>query len=368
MVNVQMSAMVASHGYSTTPLRTGAEDTIGMRADNAFAHSISKKGTVMDVTDAEIIIKEEDGTFIGIPIGTNHIDSAGIVIPHKVITDLKKGDKVNPGDIACWVDGYFERDWLNPRNVSFKLGVMAKVALQERNPSREDGSLISPALAEKLKTDNSKRKMLVVDFTKEIFNLVKPGQNVNLDSVLCHIQDESVSTGEITEEQIKGLSRYGINAPKAKFVGTVSKIEVFWYGQKADMSPTLQKLVDADTRRRKREAAARGKADFVDGEIFEEGFMYSEKIENNQVGIAIYMDNELADSIGDKGTVAGQLKTIFSGIMSPDNRTLSGDSIDMIFGHQSVMNRIVPSVEIWGITNSVLKEITRQTVESYFQE
>lgn len=367
MLNVQMSAMVAADGYQSQPLRTGYEQVIGSRASNDFAYTFDGEGKVESISDTEIVIVKKDGEKVGIKLGTNHVDTAGVTIPHEIVTDLKVGDKVKSGDIVTWENGWFERDWMNPRNVTMKTGALARVALLENNGTLEDSSLVSQALADRLSTNNSKRKMIVVDFGKNVHKLGKVGDDVDLDSVLCLIEDASVSTGDLTDDQVKALSRFGANTPKAKFTGKISKVEVFYNGQQADMSETLKKIVKDDNRRRAKEAKALG-VDSVTGEIFEEGFVYSEKIERNQVGIAIYMDSSLEAGIGDKAVVAAQLKTIFGGIMPAENRTLSGDSIDLIFGRNSVMNRIVESVEIMGIVNSVNTEITRQAYEDYFRE
>ena len=42
------------------------------------------------------------------------------------------------------------------------------------------------------------------------------------------------------------------------FTGTIDKIEVFYHGDKADMSPTLKQLADASDRRMAQERKAQG--------------------------------------------------------------------------------------------------------------
>lgn len=49
------------------------------------------------------------------------------------------------------------------------------------------------------------------------------------------------------------------------------------------------------------------------------------------------------------------------------NQTVSGQDIDLIFGYQSVSDRIVDSVMIQGTSNTLLKHFTKEVVELYRQ-
>lgn len=54
--------------------------------------------------------------------------------------------------------------------------------------------------------------------------------------------------------------------------------------------------------------------------------------------------------------------------MNGRNETEKGETIDAIFGYQSVSNRIVQSAELIGTTNTLLKLITQEVIDLYRQE
>jgi len=363
-----MSAMVHAKGYQSMPLRTGYEQVIGARTADEFAYTAKMDGVIEKITDEYVYIKNKDGSTSGVKIGTNHGIQGGLTIPQEIITDFKVGDKVKEGDIVAWNKDYFERDWLNPKTVTFKVGAIANVAFMEGNGTLEDSSLISAALAEKLGSAYTKRKVIVVDEDDHVLNMVKIGDETDLDSPLCIIQDGSVSLDSIDEQALAALSKFSNHAPKAKIVGKVSDIQVLYRSKKENMSESVKKIVEAGDRRRAQHVKATSSGMATSGYVDKNVYVSGNKVEPGQVAIEIFIDQDLGVGIGDKGVLASQLKTVFGGILTGTNETLEGDSIDMIFGWRSVMDRIVLSAEIMGIVNAVLMEISRQASEKYFKE
>lgn len=62
---------------------------------------------------------------------------------------------------------------------------------------------------------------------------------------------------------------------------------------------------------------------------------------------------------------SNQLKSVIGRVMNGINETASGRQIDVIFGYQSVANRIVQSAELIGTTNILLKLITQEVIDIY---
>lgn len=54
--------------------------------------------------------------------------------------------------------------------------------------------------------------------------------------------------------------------------------------------------------------------------------------------------------------------------MTGINETKNGEPIDVIFGYQSISNRIVQSAELIGTTNTLLKLISKEVIDIYRQE
>lgn len=365
-ISIQASSTVACKGYTTAPFRTGVERTIGAKASSRWAAKAESEGVIGAVKDDHLTVVYKDGTEVGVKLGTDHVMTSGSCIPHTIVTDLKAGDKVKAGDIIAWNNDYFVRDELSPRNVIMKMGVMANVAFMERSGTMEDGSYISPRMADLLSTPNSKRKVIVVDFDKELHELVKVGQTVDIDSVLCYIRDaDSSEDSGLSAASIAGLSRLGASSPKAGFDGVISKMEVAYAGKIEDMCDNLKLLATQSDKAMAKEAKALSKGFVPNGAVEGNPFVNGHKVEHNQLALTIYIDSSLPAGVGDKGTVASQLKTIFGGIMPAGNRTAAGNPLDVIFGYKSVQARIVMSPMIQCAANSVLIELSKQAAKIY---
>jgi len=69
--------------------------------------------------------------------------------------------------------------------------------------------------------------------------------------------------------------------------------------------------------------------------------------------------------IGDKNVVAHQEKSVIGGVYDKPIYTENGDEVDLIFGAQSIANRIVMSPYILGTTETILKKIAKNAVSLY---
>lgn len=364
LTSVQLSAMVAAEGYQAMPLRTGMEQVIGARAPDEYAYTMKEDGVVESVSKDKLIIKTEKGK-IGVELGTRHGKAAGVVFPHQTVTDLKVGDTVKVGDIVAWDSGFFERDWMNPRNVEFKIGVLTPVVLMENSKTFEDSCVISPKIATLMQTGNTKAKTIVLNFDREIHDLVKVGEEVDLDTPLCVIQDSALSDFD-QDESLSALKRFANNAPKAKFIGKVTRIEVMYIGNPEEASATIKDIIAADTKLRTTRNKTFGLDESPTGEVkAADTFVNGQKIISGQVAITIYMDSVMPMGAGDKGAFAAQLKTVVAGIISENTRTESGDPIGAIFSYRSIMDRIVLSAEKMGIVNRASVHHTANAVKLY---
>lgn len=366
LAGVQFSATVGCEGYHPLPLRTGYEEVIASRASNNFAHNIEFDGKVKRISKDYIEIEGKDQTR-RVRLGKWQIESSGKTIAHNIVTDLKEGDKVKANDVVAWVESFFERDWVNPGNATFKYSVMATVALPETSATLEDGSSISKRLSEKLNTSYGKKRVITVPGDKEVKGLVSVGDSVEMDTPLCIIQDAAVSQGEINDESLLGLSRYSRGIPKAKFKGEIHKIEVFYNGVVSEMTESARKIIEADNRRRAKEAKDFGTPS-VTGEVPAGTRIYSKELEKGEVAVVVYMNQTISGGNADKGVVGHQLKTVFGEQLPEGTRTMSGDPIDIVFGRGSTMDRIVRSIEIMGVKMRYIKKVNEKAVSMYFNE
>lgn len=365
-VGIQQRHGVACPGYKQAAVRTGYEGVIAHRVSDMFAATAKQDGVVKSVSEEGIVIEYADGTTKGHELGRRYGSSEGLVIPHNIVTKLKEGQKVKVGDVICYNDGFFEPDFLNPSNVVWKAGVIVKTALWESTDTLEDSSAISTELSHLLRTKITKPKTIVVRFDQKISRMVKEGQAVNPEDILCIIEDAvTANTTVLSESDLDTLRNFSHQAPQAKMKGVVERIEVYYHAiDKSGMSESLRALADASDRAMAKRARAAGKKVFTGST--DAGFrVEGEPLAVDTMAIQIFITGEVNAESGDKGVFFNQMKTVFGRVMTGDTRTESGTKIDAIFGYKSIADRIVLSPEMIGTTTTLLRVIAGKAVEAY---
>ena len=362
-----MSHIVSCSGYSQGTVRTGYEQVVAQRTSDTFATSAIADGVVKSVTDSGIIVEYANGETKGYETGRRYGAAAGLTIPHSVVSDLKEGQKFKEGDILSYNEGFFEKDLLNPSNVVWKSGITVKTALMESTDTIEDCSAISAKTAKLLTTKTTKVKDVVVDFKQSIHKLVKVGTSLISEDILCIIED-SVST-EATlfdKESLDTLRILSAMAPQAHANGIIERIEIYYHGDKEDMSASLKDLVTISDRELGKRNKAIGKKAFT-GQV-DEGFRIDgEPLALDTADIRFYITGDIPAGNGDKGVFANQLKSVFGTIYENKITTESGVEVDAIFGYKSIQARIVNSSLLIGTTASLLEVIAKGAVDIYFK-
>lgn len=335
------------------------------RTDDLFAKTAKKKGKVTTLDDEHLVIEYNDGTQDSVKIGRIFGEMSGTTIPHMVKTGLRLGQTVNIGDCICYNSNYFTPDSIYPNQVLWKAGIIAKTALLESPDTFEDSSVISQSLAEKLKTKTTKIRTIRLAFDQEVRNLVDIGDSVDVESILCTIENSTESNSEIfDEESLKTLRLLSNLTPRAKLTGVVEKIVVLYNGDIEDMSKSLKSLVERsndDLTRLNRKLGKPAIDGSVDGSLRVDGTA----LEIDSVAIKVYITGVMGVGSGDKAVFSSQLKTTFARVMTGVNKTESGTPVDAIFGYRSINDRIVNSAAIIGTTNTLLRLVGELAVKAY---
>jgi len=363
--SIQNSSSTFAAGYRAAPLRTGYEQVIANRSDALFASTAKGNGKVVGLTDRVLTVAYEDGTTQGVELGRRYGTVAAMTLPHQLETALQVGDKVSEGDVLAYNSRYFDPDPLNPKQAIMKFGCLFSVALLESADTLEDSCAISERAAKLLETETTEPRNIVVSFKDTIHGLVQVGSTVEVEDILCTIEDPVTAQSNLfDEDSLDTLRLLSANNPRAKVTGVVERIEVFYNGDIDDLSPSLQELAQESDRNRKR-LARDLKRPFhsgrVDGSLNIEG----NRLQPEYAVIRVYITSKRAWGAGDKGVFGNQLKTVCGRVMSGVNETLSGEPIDAIFGYLSVSDRIVRSPEIMGTTNKLMELITKRAIEAY---
>lgn len=346
-------------------VRTGYEAVLAHRTDELYAYTAKKPGKVRSIVDKGIIVDYEDGTFSGYELGRRFGNSQGLTVAHKIVTPLKVGDAVAIGDAIVYNTGFFEPDFFDAKRIIWKNAINVRTVLWESTQTLEDSSTISSKISNALSTRVTKVKTIVATFDQAISHLVKVGQEVVSDTVLCAIQDAVTANNKLFNEQsIETLKALSAQTPRAHVKGKVEKIEVFYHGDKEDMSESIKALCDMGDAMLKKEGNAVGVKAYtglVDG-----GF----RIEANPLGldnvaIRIYITSDVLAGVGDKGVFGNQLKTVFGEVMEQPMTTEDGQEIDCVFGFRSLNARIVESPIIIGTTATLLKLVGKNAAAIY---
>lgn len=362
--HIQASHGVACPSYSPTPIRTGYESVMINRVGKMFAGRSREDGTVTEVTEDGVTVTYKDGTTEGFRLGTQYGAAAGLTIPHTLTTDVKVGQKVKAGEVVTYNKDYFVKDRYSGE-YTYRAATYVNVVVYETGLTNEDSSVISQRLADKLATRTTKVRDIVLEFGQEVRDLVKVGQTVEVDDVLCVIEDSvTANSGVFDKESLDTLRLLGSQTPTAKVKGTVERIEVFYNGDLEDMSESLRKLAGEYNRKLAREARAQGKTPYT-GAV-NEGF----RIEGNpllldSLVVRVYITSVVSAASGDKGVFAHQMKTVFGEVMEEPIIAEDGTEIDAQFGRRSIDARIVNSPDLVGTTITLLEVIGKKAVEIY---
>ncbi len=367
-ISIQNSSGTFADGYEPMPLRTGYESVMANRVDDLFAQTAKMKGKVTKVTEVSITIEYEDGSTVSLQLGRRYGTVASLVLPHQLETLLKEGDTVEPGDLLIYNTRYFTPDPLNTKVAAWKQGVLIKTAIAETTDTLEDSSALSERAAKLLGTQATTIRNITVNFKQSIHRLVRVGDEVDVDSILCTIEDLTTGDSSLFDDpSLDTLRLLAANTPRAKTKGRVERVEVFYNGDLDEMSDSLQELAMASDRNRKR-LARDLQRNYTSGKVDESMRVEGNPLLLDNAVIRVYITEQIAAGVGDKGVFGNQMKTIFGRIMSGTNETASGVPIDAIFGYLSISNRIVRSPELMGTTNTLLKVVSKRVAAVYFEK
>jgi hypothetical protein len=368
MASIQNTHVVSTKGGTTMPLRTGYEKVIAQRVDDTYAYTADLGGEVVSVDKDHLRVRFENGEEERIPLGRSFGNVAGSTVPHDRIANVQAGQSFEAGEILMYNDGFFKPDPLDPHHVNMKNGVLVTTALMENSSTIEDASAISERVAQELETETTKVKTVQLRFDQVLSNLVQEGQEVDVESILCTIEDPVAGDSGVSEGQANELLHLmSTNAPTAKTRGRVERIEVFYNGDTDDMSDTVRELTVKQDRKRQKRLKAQGKTPTtgqVDGTVR----IDKDPLAVDTLAIQFYITSTLGAGVGDKGVFANQMKTVFSNVLTGINETESGTPIDAWFGYASVSARVVLSPEIMGTTNTLLKLMSRIVAKTYYGE
>lgn len=364
-ISIQNTHVVATNGAHPMPLRTGYEKMLAHRSESLYAHVARANGFIEYKDEEALVIRYDDDSADHVQLGTQYGEMQGTTIPQRVICDLATQSRVQEGDVVAFNTGFFERDPLDPRQVLYKEAILAKTAILENAHTWEDASAISEKLSSKLVTQLTEKRVVVVDFDQDVELGVNLGDMLELESILCTISDPISDDAKDDTLDIPDYMK--TKAPKAKVQGVLDRLEVYYRGDKDQMSESVRALADDSDENFQRRSEKLGRKP-ITGEIQAQARVAQTDLNQNQAMLVFYINEELGAGVGDKGVFGNQMKSVFSNVLSGTNETESGVEIDALFSYLSIANRIVLSPEIMGTTNTLLKKMSHIVAQTYYQQ
>ena len=363
---IQNAHTISSSGYVQPILRTGYEYVMPYKVSKLYCAIAKEDGQVVAKSDKLVTVKYKSGTTESFKIGTQYGRMEGSVYPHSLISDLGVGDKFKQNQHIVYNENFFEKDWLDPSRLVMKFGRNVTVALTMNNEVFEDSSAISKELGKEMSTTTIKEKIFILDFKKNLINILPEGTKTEPNTILFTAVDEETDFNNLSESTIDMLQNLAALSPKAKYNAVIDRYEIKYNGEVSDMSATLRKLATRLDRQLYEETKGtehEASHNQVNSEYRSEG----KNLQLDTLELKVFLRVELASGVGDKGVFASQMKSVISSVYSHSVTTESGTPVDAYFSMKGILNRIVNSCVMMGTTNRLTKHVSKQVSDIYFK-
>lgn len=296
---IQASHAIACDGYHQYSVRTGYDSVIADRTGDMFAITAKKPGLVISIETKGIVVKYTDDTTQGFELGRRFGAAAGLTIPHEIVTPLKVGDTFELGDPIIYNSGFFEPDFFNKKRITLKNSINVKTVLWESSQTLEDACSISVRAASRLSTRTTKVKNIIVSFDQSVSKLVKVGDSLNADDTLCIVEDAVTANNSLfNSASIDTLRLLSAQTPRSGVKGIVERIEVYYHGDKEDMSVSLKTISDISDKILKSNSSSYA-ANYYPGSVDGSFRIDNEQLSLDSLAIRIYITSDVSASIGD---------------------------------------------------------------------
>lgn len=345
-------------------VRTGYESVLPTRVSDKFCIVAKEECTVLKVTDKYVEVKyksEQKETRYSLRSWTTK-EEAGACYTHRMVPNVKEGDKLDRDDTIIYNKSYFEPDIFNRKRVIYKQGTSVKVALNENMEEWEDSGAISSSLTERLSTTTTKVISIVITVTDTVMNVTPVGTKVNPQDILFSFMDnEAAKQGKMDPKLAAIFKEMKTSSPKAKVKGVVSNVVVYY---NCDLSSIKSKdllnlIQDSDAR------LIRNKG--YPGRVNSSYSINGKPLMQDEIEIKYYIEVGEGMSIGDKAILSNQLKFTIGDIYSNKITTEdSNEEIDAFFSYIAICKRITMSPLLLGTTEGLVKTLQKQMVDKYF--
>ncbi len=361
-------------------ISTGADKTFPFFVGDTYVPKAKKDGKVLDIDmDKKIIfILNKDGTRESIKFGESVQRNSSFYFNNDIILNVKKGQQLKTGDILGYEKDFYKKTVTGDLRSS--QGVLAKLAVAERDYTDDDSSVITNALAAKMATDVTKRKQIALHKDVNIISSKKVGDHVVFGDGLLTFEDAgSGGENELLEalgdvdDDILAMSR---QSPKAPGTGEICEINIYITVPVDTMSDSLRLFV----MRWQKEVRATVKVlreNGVDSKDEDLKLNITKPVRNRVAGVEIpeeggvvieyYVKHEEAMGVGDKLTFNANIKSVVAKVFEEGLEPITADGVilDGVLGEISVAARMVASIYHTGVLTHFYVETGKDIAAEY---
>jgi hypothetical protein len=307
--------------------------------------------------------------------GTKFSSVSGSYLKQTIIANVKEGDKVSRGDVIAYNTGFFEQDQFDPKQVTWKHGVMTRIALMEGNDTIEDSNAITEEYSRRMQMEPAHVRTVEMTSRTILRDLLPLGTEVQTTDLLCTLEDADIGALTDTDDtsMLDLLNELNRKAPRARYHGIVSEFDVLYSCPIEDMHPsvaTVVKKIESDKLKLSRMARGTNKsAYYAEPSVIAPGTKFKGiEFGKDTIILLVYISEHIDHGSGDKLVVCNQAKSVTATVIEKPISTVSGYPIDMLFSARGFSNRILNSPIIVGFTNRVLVGLEQLVVADYFKE
>lgn len=368
-------------------ITNGADEAMPYIASDTFAFKAKENGVIKEKTSDYMIVEydkpveTDDGTkytkeYIDLSNNVMKNSDGGFFINMKLKSDLDVGKKFNKTDVLAYDPTSFSSSIGEDDNLSYNLGVLAKVAILNTDEGFEDSTAVSEWLSEAMATDVVVEKEVDISKNTNVYSMVTVGQAVQEGDPLIIFQnsfeekDANMLLKNITDpEFVSDLGRIRL---KSKYTGFIQDIKIYRTCDiDDDMSDSLKKIITSYEKKIKEKKNIYIKNNIPGANLLDPDYKMEAtgKMKNNPNGVKIvfYISYNDKLSVGDKLVAQSANKGVVKGIFpegkAPYSEYRPNEDIHALFAARSFNARMVTSVWSSGAINKCLIELDRQVKE-----
>lgn len=373
-LSIQTSHMMPVKDSGLCRVRTGYERILPYQCGSLYSAIAKQDGIVSDIdyTTKMVKVTYQDGTSEVFSFGSIYTDLSDMYISHNITLAVSVGDKLKANDVVCYNEDYFKYDPYS-KQIDMIHGTMVTVALLEEDCTSEDSCGISDELSQRLSTELVTARAVILNSSSIIHSCVNVGDEViNTDYLVVYEPSEGLDIFDKYDETTRSLlSKTNRKTPKAKYNGTIAKLDVYYSCDIESMHNTLKKIVTPIVKMKKKQveysADSRQKDVYFESQALPVGTKFKGvEFGEDTVLLLFYIKRLVPHEGGDKLVLANQLKSTTMSVYSYTPMSESGRPIDVVFSSDRIAARVVLSPYYMSIFDRVLEKLEDDICDMYF--